>query len=450
MYINYDRKRHNSPFCDKVMPEERELPNIEVKARQGGGRGISMQKIMKFHKMALILLLPLLLTGCAQQEIGGGQESGQEQEIGGGQEISGEQNIGQEESIPSSMIESSADVEKPENNPDAQQDVSVDNSNQDILNACAGTKVTRTIETSGGVISIDAQVDVEGISRVSRYRYIPLQFTEEKRKALLKKMFPAEDWDVNEAAVYNANEEKWEFITPLGEDCVFQVRDSQTLDEQIVNVERLKAAMDYTAEREVTPIRLPDTPEEDMMVFFEFTDFPLRPSEIEQIGKITIASVAEEEEYFCNYIHICGKDGEHPYIKAVFKQRFDGMPVTVWHDIGTATLKDNFKPVKVWGSFYSVEDIGLAEPILTPTEAVAVMQEQINSVQIQETQVYVTKISLEYLAVISSEGEPEIVPIWRFWPGSDELERIMMCEQIFAVNAFSGELIWEKRGVFTE
>ena len=50
--------------------------------------------------------------------------------------------------------------------------------------------------------------------------------------------------------------------------------------------------------------------------------------------------------------------------------------------------------------------------------------------------------------MVSSEGTPEIIPIWRFWPGSDELERTRMCEQIFAVNAVNGELIWENREVF--
>lgn len=78
------------------------------------------------------------------------------------------------------------------------------------------------------------------------------------------------------------------------------------------------------------------------------------------------------------------------------------------------------------------------------------MQEQINIIQMQETQMCVAKISLEYLAVTSSKRELEIVPIWRFWLGEDELERIKMCEQIFAVNAVSGELIWENRGAFAE
>lgn len=384
-----------------------------------------MYKKLKLYKMALFMLLPLLLTACAQQE------------------------ISEEQNFPSSIVEGRTNVEKPENSSDIQQDVSVDTSNQDILTACAGTTVTQTIETSaGGVISIDAQVDVDGISRVSCYRYIPQQFTEESRKALFKRMFPAESWDVNDAATYNEEEDVWEIATPLGESWVCQVRDSQILGEQIINIERVDLALDYEAESEVSPIRLSNTPDEDKLLLMDIINS--NPSEMEQIGQVIIASVTEESIYSCNYIHICGEDGGLAYAKAVFKQTVDGMPVTAWHNFSTATSNVSHFPVKVWGSFYSMEEIGLTETILTPTEAVAAMQEQIDSIKMQETQMCITKISLEYLAVISSEGELEIVPIWRFWPGNDEMERNRMCEQIFAVDAVSGELIWENREVFAE
>ncbi|MCM1192657.1 MAG: hypothetical protein NC124_20085 [Clostridium sp.] len=383
-----------------------------------------MHKRLKLYKMARFILLPLLLTACTQQE------------------------INEEQIIPSSIVESSTNVEKPENNPGAQQDVSTGNSSQDILTACAGTTIIQTIETSAGeVISIDAQVDVDGVSRVSRYKYIPLQFADEKREALLERMFPAESWDVNEAAMYNEKEGAWEIVTPRGERWVCRIKDSRISGEQIVNVERIDIALDYVEESEVSPIRLFNTPAEDQMLLIEVTN--CSTSEIIQIGKLTATSVTEEIEYVCDYIHICEEDSGHPYAKAVFKQMVDGMPVTAWHDFSTATSKGSILPVKAWGSFFSMEEIGLAVPILTPTEAVAAMQEQIDSIQMQETQMYVTKISLEYLAVISSNGELEIVPIWRFWPGNDELERIKRCELIFAVDAVNGELIWENREAFT-
>lgn len=381
-----------------------------------------MLKKLLFRKMMLIILFPILLSACVKQE------------------------RGEVESFPSSTAESGAETEP--DDLDSMDEKTVAEANREVLAACAEMTITQTIESAAGRrISIDAQVDVDGISRVSRYRYVPQQFTEEKRKALLKKMFPAEGWDVNEAAVYNEKENQWEIVTPRGEKWVCQVRDSQILGEYVVNVERVDVALDYVEEGEVSPICLSNTPIEDVLLLIETTDCSI--SEIERIGQAINASIVEEVTYSCDYIYICGKDGGNPYAKAVFKQTIDEMPVTAWHNFSTATSKEGLFPVKVWGSFYSIREIGLTEPILMPMEAIVSMQEQIESIQMQETQIHVTKISLEYLTVNSSESGMEIIPIWRFWMGNDEMERNRMCEQVIAVDAVSGKLIWEDRDAFT-
>lgn len=384
-----------------------------------------MYKGKKFCVAIVFMLSSLLFTACAKQETSGGQ------------------------GVRSGTVENSS-VEKVESSPEVQQDVTADISNQDILAACAGTTVTQTIEnSSGGAISIDAQIDVDGISRVSCYRYIPLQFTEESRKALLAKWFPAESWDVNKAALYDEKKDVWEFVTPLGKNWIYQITASEIPDEQILNLERVDARPDYTKESKVAFVQITyELAEEDMLLMMEVTGCV--PAEIERIGQETVETIAGMDTYSCNYIHICEESGGHRYVKAVFKQVIDGMPVTVWHNFSTVTTNNEIFPTKEWGSLFSTEEIGLDKPILTPEEAVAAMQEQIDSVQMQETQMCITKISLEYLSVISSEGAPEIVPVWRFWPGKDERERSMMCGQIFAVNAVSGDLIWENRGDFAE
>lgn len=382
-----------------------------------------MYKKIKIElQIVAFMLLVVLLTACTQQE------------------------TNEDSYLPLDTAENSTNAEKEENSPNIQPDSTVDISNRDILAACAGTTVEQTIKSSsGGTISIDAQIDVDKISRVSSYRYIPMQFAEESRKTLLEKMFPAESWDVNKAAIYDEKEDAWGFVTPRGESWMYQIIDSHGFGEQIVDIERTDVTLNYTKESKICPIRISN--EEDMMLLVEVIDSI--PTEIERIGQEYINSVTDAI-YFCNYIYICDKDSEHPYAKAVFKQVVDGMPITVWHNFSTATVKGSSFPVKVWGNCYSMEELGLEKPILTLMEAVAAIQEQIDSVQMQETQICISKINLEYLAVISSEGIPEIVPVWRFWIGNDEMERIMMCEQILAINAVNGELIWENRGAFTE
>lgn len=355
----------------------------------------------------------------------------------------------EESNFSSGAAESNADIENTENGTGVQQEASIDSANRDILAACADTTVTQTMENSDGkIIVIDAEVDVDGINRVSCYRYVPQQLTEETRKALFKKRFPAESWDVNEAAVYDAEADAWKFVTPRGESWSYWVDVSEIPDEQIMNLERADEKPDYAKESTVSSVRIADAMEVEDMLLIEVTGCV--PREIEQFGQMMIEAAGGIDAYSCNYIHICEESAGCRYAKAVFKQVADGMPVTAWHNFTTVTTGNNVFPEKAWGSLFSMEEVGLEKAILTPAEAVAAMQEQIDFVQIQEAQICVTKINLEYLAVFSSGGEPVIVPVWRFWLGNDEMERSIMCEQIFAVNAVSGELIWENRGAFAE
>lgn len=388
-------------------------------------------KIRFIQMIPIFLLLLCLLTACARKETEG-EESFRASSPGAAENDSG--------------------VENAENGTGVQQELSVDNANRDILAACAGTRITQTMESAAGrSISVDAEVCVDGISRISCYRYVPRLYTEEFRKALFQKMHPAENWDVNEAAVYDAEKDAWEFVTPRGESWMYQVRVSGISGEQILDYERAGADLDYAEETKVSPAQLQrgeDRIEEDLSLF-EITGS--NPSEMEQIGLQIIGSVAVTGAYSCSYIHICGEDGAHPYARLVYKQVIDGMPVTVWHNLSTVVADGSIFPIKIWGSLFSTKEIGLDSPILSAEEAVTAMQEQIDSIQIQEeTQLSVTKIALEYLAVMSSDGEPEIVPVWRFLLGNNEMERSLMSEKILAVNAVSGELIWEERGVLSE
>lgn len=142
-------------------------------------------------------------------------------------------------------------------------------------------------------------------------------------------------------------------------------------------------------------------------------------------------------------------DGQF-YIKAVFRKTIDGIPVTAWHNFGTITGKGSPFPIKIWGSLFSEAEIGIDQPVLSAGEAVAAIQQQINQIPIQEEPLTITKISLEYLSVSSPDKELLIVPVWRFWAGEDEKARSLRSEEIIAVNALNGELIWEKREAFAE
>lgn len=320
----------------------------------------------------------------------------------------------------------------------------------DASDEYAGETITQLIEGDDGrKISIDAPVYTDGIAQVSCYKYVPKPFTEEMRNALLKKMHPAETWDVMEAVTYSPEKDAWEFVTPIGGTWIYQITHSEAPTEDILNHENI--AVNISSDiKQVFPVI--DWNYNDMVVEDEMLMEMLNiiPAELEQFGLLDISSIDKDSEYVCSFIHICETQDGQIYGKAIFKKILDGIPVTAWHDLCTVTGKESPFPAKIWGSLFSEEKLGLDNPILSASEAVADMQEQIDQIPIQEEPLSVTKISLEYLTVISSDGDLLIVPVWRFWAGEDEKERCLRSEEVIAVNALNGELIWEKRESFAE
>ncbi|MDE6742457.1 MAG: hypothetical protein K2J95_01100 [Lachnospiraceae bacterium] len=320
----------------------------------------------------------------------------------------------------------------------------------DTSDEYAGETITQLIEGADGrKISIDAQVYTEGIDQVSCYKYVPESFTEEMRNALLKEMHPAETWDVIEAAIYSPEKDAWEFVTPIGGSWIYQITHSELPKEDILNHENINANISSDI-KQIFPVTDRDydgIAVEDEMLMEMINTIPV---ELETLGLLDISSIDKDSEYVCSFIHICEAQDGQVYAKAVFKKMLDGIPVTAWHDFSTATGKESPFPAKIWGSLFSEEKLGLDHPILSASEAVAVMQEQIDQIPIQEEPLVITKISLEYLTVISSDGDLLIVPVWRFWAGEDEKERSLRSEEVIAVNAINGELIWEKRESFVE
>ncbi len=323
----------------------------------------------------------------------------------------------------------------------------------EMADELSGETIKQVIEGADGrKIFIDAQVFADGINQVSCYKYVPEPFTEECREDLLKAMHPAETWDVIDAAEYNPEKDVWEFVTPRGNSWVYQVIRSEAPTEDILN-HRETATDIYSDIKQVFPIVVQD---DAMTVMDEYTYTTLlkvtdiSPAEIEQHGLYDIGAIDKNGTYSCDMIHVCETDDGQFFIKAVFRKIIDGMPVTAWHDFITVTGKDSLSPVKIRGSFYSEERIGLDKPILSINEAITVMQEQFDMIPVQEETLFVTKISLEYLSVVSPEGDLLIVPVWRFWAGEDEKERSLRGEEMIAINAISGELIWESRKAFAE
>ena len=99
------------------------------------------------------------------------------------------------------------------------------------------------------------------------------------------------------------------------------------------------------------------------------------------------------------------------------------------------------------GSLFSVKETGLDKKLLSSEEAVRKLQEQTALLDFEgESSVTVTEITLEYVVVISPDGQILVTPVWRFLLGEDEDERNFLRQKILGIGAVTGELIWEERG----
>lgn len=390
---------------------KRILPKEKRRKNSSGSRSLLM----------LFLLLPMILTGCSRWT------------------DKAEQNLSH---TTDEEITTDNETAKEENT-----ETTTDITDRKAPAAYTGETITLAIEGSDGrSITIAAQVHADGIGEVSCYQYIPIPLTEEHQADLFQEMHPAENWNVLEAAAYNLETDAWEFVTPLGESWIYQITYSEIPGEEVLNHENTTANI-FSNTRQVVPILVQkDTMDVENVLLGEVVS----PHEIEQLGLYDISSIDKDGSYACSFIHICESEEGQTYAKAVFKKILDGIPVTAWHDFSTATGNNSPFPVKVWGSLFSEKEIGLDNPILSASEAAAAMQEQIDSIPIQKEPLSITEIRLEYLSVISPEGELLIVPVWRFYAGKDAAERSLRSEEVIAVNAISGGLIWENRAAFVE
>ncbi len=163
------------------------------------------------------------------------------------------------------------------------------------------------------------------------------------------------------------------------------------------------------------------------------------------ICKRTVNAITNADNYVADCVQGYGNNGRRPYYKIVFRYTLDGMPVSGYNDL--TFLFDNNGIEMVKGSLFSVKEIGLTKNILSPDEAVERLQEQADFLIFEdESQIMVSKVTLEYIVINSPEGKMLITPVWRFWLGNDEDERNFLCHKILAIDALTGELIWDERG----
>lgn len=387
--------------------------------------------------MAAIMAV-CFMTACAQkqdsEEQGGTRDAVGENEYqesmtaedGAGSLSNDEKTASDGEAAPASSF--------PEINPTESPNYSFDREISEFLDACAGTRIEQTIPAADGTsLLISADVNVEGITRVSQYEYVLTDITEEIRADLFKSVFP----EIADQAEYDEMNDVW------------------TLDIDVAIRNYFLYQISYSNGGTTIP--------GEQIIVFENRYYDLYPFEDNRLGSVSdsrvnvsldeaesicrqiVDSITDAGDYAADSIQAYGKSGRRPYLKLVFKRMLDGMPVTAYNDL--VFLFDNDGIEKVTGSLFSVNETGLDQKMLSPEEAVGKLQEQAELLDFEgESHVTVTEITLEYVVVISTDGQILVTPFWRLLLGENEDERNFLRQKILGIDAVTGELIWEERG----
>ncbi len=221
------------------------------------------------------------------------------------------------------MMQSLSQIaEPPENVLTESPDYSFDREVSEILVACAGTRIEKNIEVADGTsLHISADVNVEGITRVSQYEYVLTDITEEIRADLFKSVFP-------ETAVQAEYDE---------------MNDVWTLDIDASIRNYFLYQISYSNGGTTIP--------GEQIIVFENRYYDLYPVEDNRLGSVLdsrvnasldeaesicrqiVDSITDAGDYAADSIQAYGKGGRHPYLKLVFKRMLDGMPVTAYNNL---------------------------------------------------------------------------------------------------------------------
>lgn len=303
-----------------------------------------------------------------------------------------------------------------------------------ILANCKDMRIQETIETAdGAMLLINADVNVDGVTKVSQYEYVLADITEETRVNFFEAVFS----DLAGTAEYDELNDVW----------------TLDIDPEIRNY--FLYQISYSNGGATIP--------GEQIAVLENRYYDLYPFEDNRLSSITdgkvdttldeasvicgrvVESITDRDDYVVDYVQAYGNNGRRPYYKIVFKRMLDGMPVTAYNN--WIFLFDNNGIERVTGSLFNMEEIGLEEAILSPGEAVESLQEQAVFIDLEgKDHMTVARVNLEYVVLTTPTGRVLATPVWRFWLGEDEDERGYFGHKILGIDAITGELIWEERG----
>lgn len=303
-----------------------------------------------------------------------------------------------------------------------------------IISDPNGQHIKMDVDTpAGNKLCIDAAVEADGITQISKYNYVLVPISEELRESLFAARFG------NRASEFEYDE--LNHVWTLS-------NSSSVADYYLYNTYNPMAGETVPGEESFSlEYRKVDLYpfEDNLLESVSSSAVTLPLDEVISLCNQLVGAITNQEDYTVDYVHAYGTNGRRPYYKLVYKRVLDGMPVTGYNDLIFLVDSDGIE--KVYGSIFDVEKVELQEPIISVEAAAAVLSDNIVQVSFGDNEMLsIGKITLEYLVSQNMMGEASIIPVWRFWIGDTEDQMNLNRGKIIAVDAVTGELIQGERG----
>ena len=312
--------------------------------------------------------------------------------------------------------------------------------NMQIVQESNGKEITETIVVDENhTLQIDALVNTSNVQRISNYAYIPAEITDEQRTALFEAYFGERVDEVYHYTYGNAN--SWK-LKNENEDYMFGYgREYGLIDAPLFTLRNVN----------IQTSAFPT----NMHLRFSDTNISLDDAYVK--CNFILPSLVGNKVYKPDWIRPFplpeATDGKGFYW-ITYRNNIDGMPITA--DVDLRFFVSENEVIRIVGVLFEVEELPFNQKIISAEDAFELLKTNVELINVHNldsiTRHYfsntlpISEISLEY-KVMRNESEYVISPIWRFVVGETDEQRMMYRDIIIAVNAVTGEIIIETRGL---
>ena len=312
--------------------------------------------------------------------------------------------------------------------------------NMQIVRESNGKEITQTIVVDENhTLQIDAFVNTSNVQRISNYEYIPAAITDEQRTALFEAYFGDRADEVYHHTYGNAN--SWK-LKNENEDYMFNYGREYGL---------IDAPLFCLRNANIQTSAFPKN------MHLQFSDANISLDDAYAKCNFILPSLVENKLYEPDWVRpfpLPEATDDKGFYWITYRRIIDGMPITA--DVDLRFFVSENEVIRVVGVLYEIKELPFNQKIISAEDAFELIKTNVELINVHNldsiTRHYfsdtipISEISLEY-KVMRNENGYVISPIWRFVVGETDEQRMMYRDIIIAVNAVTGEIIIETRGL---